>query len=69
MRKEGVPKFCPDCRGTGIDEKKTIVARKQECDSHCRIRCWMCNGNGLNPDYFFRWYDDPLWQHEVKASK
>lgn len=46
---------CEDCSGTGRDEAKTIVMRKRECDHIPYVRCWTCNGNGLDPAKFFRW--------------
>jgi DnaJ-class molecular chaperone len=45
---------CPDCKGTGADAKKTAIHRKKEGDKHSYIRCWTCNGNGLDPSAFFR---------------
>lgn len=49
------PRDCPDCLGTGADKAKTDAARKSGAiDSRSYIRCWNCNGNGLNPMHFFR---------------
>lgn len=46
--------LCPDCRGTGADRAKTIAARQRgDCDSSAYIRCWACNGNGLDPAAYF----------------
>jgi hypothetical protein len=44
---------CKDCNGTGADPKKTEVYMKtisyKMQGGH--IRCWTCNGNGLEPTY------------------
>lgn len=51
---------CPDCRGTGADDKKTKKALKQgRIDRGSYIRCWTCNGNGLDPATYFRWGPHP----------
>lgn len=48
------PMYCPDCKGTGQDAEKTKKARKTGvCDKHSYIRCWNCNGNGLDPWAYF----------------
>lgn len=45
---------CKDCKGSGMDATKTQAARKTGlCDKHSYVRCWMCNGNGLDPEAFF----------------
>lgn len=46
--------LCPDCKGTGADAAKTAAMQKREGDRHAYIRCWSCNGNGLDPTAFFR---------------
>ena len=44
--------ICTDCNGTGANAAKTAAARKTgACDKHSYIRCWTCNGNGLEPAY------------------
>jgi hypothetical protein len=48
---------CPQCNGTGCDEAKTAAMRKREPASTGSIRCWNCNGNGLDPAAYFRWND------------
>lgn len=48
--------LCTDCGGTGADRSKTIAARKTgSIDGRSYIRCWACNGNGLDPAAYFRW--------------
>lgn len=50
------PHNCPQCRGTGVDAERTRQARKSGlCDKHSYIRCWNCNGNGLDPSAYFNW--------------
>lgn len=50
------PIYCPDCKGTGADAKKTADARRKGLlDGGAYIRCWTCNGNGLDPAAYFRW--------------
>lgn len=47
--------LCTDCNGTGADAAKTMAARKSgQADSRSYIRCWTCNGNGLDPAAYFR---------------
>lgn len=49
---------CTDCNGTGADAKKTAAARKNgRCDDLSYVRCWTCNGNGLDPAAFFDWHE------------
>lgn len=48
------PKYCEYCNGTGADAKATAEMRKKETSATGYIRCWNCNGNGLNPLHFFR---------------
>lgn len=47
-------KFCKACGGTGRDEAKT---KKAGCYDGSYVRCWECNGNGLDPAEFFSWGD------------
>ncbi len=42
---------CLDCNGTGADAKKTAARNKLESSATGYIRCWTCNGNGLDPVY------------------
>lgn len=43
---------CTDCNGTGADAAKTVAARADgRIDGKAYIRCWTCNGNGLEPIY------------------
>lgn len=43
---------CAHCNGTGADATKTKAARRAgTIDSRAYVRCWMCNGNGLEPAY------------------
>ena len=49
------PKYCPDCKGTGTDAAKTAALYKREPRASGTIRCWTCNGNGLDPAAYFRW--------------
>lgn len=43
---------CEDCNGTGANAAKTEAARKSGvCDKYSYIRCWTCNGNGIEPAY------------------
>lgn len=46
------PKLCKACRGTGADAAKT---KKAGCSDGSYVRCWECNGNGLDPAEYFRW--------------
>ena len=44
--------ICKYCNGSGADAAKTAAARKRgDCDHRSHVRCWMCNGNGLEPPY------------------
>ncbi len=46
---------CPNCGGSGADKKKTDAARRAgNIDAKSYIRCWNCNGHGLDPIKFFR---------------
>ena len=43
-------RLCPDCNGTGRDEAKTKDMRKRGLiDAPAYVRCWTCNGNGVEP--------------------
>lgn len=53
---------CPSCNGTGRDEQKTAAHVERDAEFRHRvkchgsyIRCWNCNGNGLDPAAYFRW--------------
>lgn len=47
--------LCPDCNGTGADRARTLAARRRgSCDRGSYVRCWTCNGNGLDPTAYFR---------------
>lgn len=49
--------LCPDCGGTGADAAKTSSAYKTgvlSSSSGGYIRCWACNGNGLDPAAYFK---------------
>lgn len=47
--------LCPHCNGTGADIARTRAMRKTgHIDSRSYIRCWNCNGNGLDPAAYFR---------------
>lgn len=47
--------LCPLCDGTGADRARTLAARRTgQCDRASYIRCWNCNGNGLDPAAYFR---------------
>ncbi len=50
-----MPHYCPDCHGSGADAAKTAKHRKSSGDRHSTVRCWTCNGNGLDPAAYFRW--------------
>ncbi len=52
---KSISKNCEECNGSGRDEAATKAMYKRESSSTGYIRCWNCNGNGLNPAYFFRW--------------
>ncbi len=45
---------CPDCKGTGADTAKTLAAPRSDTGY---VRCWTCNGNGLDPAAYFRTAD------------
>lgn len=50
------PCKCDACGGTGRDESKTAAAiERRQIDAPAYIRCWPCNGNGLDPAKFFNW--------------
>ena len=41
---------CPDCNGTGVDHEKTAQYKRDNPPGFRSgyIRCWSCQGNGLN---------------------
>jgi DnaJ-class molecular chaperone len=44
---------CKDCSGTGVDSVKQVQYEKT-IDFKLQggtVRCWSCNGNGLEPYY------------------
>ncbi len=45
-------KLCTDCKGTGADIKKTLKLKSWETGY---VRCWTCNGGGLDPAEYFCW--------------
>ena len=54
--------YCVDCNGTGKDTAKTEAHAKRDAEFRHRVkhhgtyvRCWSCNGNGLDPAEFFTW--------------
>lgn len=52
--------LCSDCKGTGADIARTLEKDRKErrVPKEYRggyIRCWTCNGNGLDPAEYFRW--------------
>ncbi len=50
--------LCSHCHGTGADPDRTFAARRTgDCDDRSYIRCWNCNGNGLDPAAYFRYSD------------
>jgi DnaJ-class molecular chaperone len=48
--------LCPDCKGTGANIKKTLKIASWDSGY---VRCWSCNGSGLDPAELFRWGDHP----------
>lgn len=48
VRPELNPNRCRACAGTGKDPNKPKVDEGY-------IRCWECNGNGLDPAAYFTW--------------
>lgn len=53
---------CPDCGGSGRDERKTAARAKEDAEFRHRVkhhgtyvRCWTCNGKGSDPAAYFRW--------------
>ena len=51
---------CPDCKGTGRDEKKTeAMLRGRIIDPGSYVRCWTCHGNGSDPASYFDWHEKP----------
>lgn len=55
MPTKSEPHYCPECNGTGADQKKTQAMRKREPSSSGYVSCWNCTGNGLDPVAYFRW--------------
>lgn len=47
---------CDDCKGAGTVLRR--IGGRPNAPLH-RVRCWTCNGNGLDPAKFFRWGDHP----------
>lgn len=45
-------RLCPDCKGTGANIEKTLAMKPHETGY---IRCWTCNGGGLDPAEYFDW--------------
>lgn len=57
--------LCPVCKGTGADAAKTAAMyRSGGYSGH--IRCWNCNGNGLDPAAYFRF--SPAAQHNTRSA-
>jgi len=59
--------ICEDCGGTGRDANKTAALAKEDAEFRHRVkhhgsyvRCWSCNGNGLDPAAYFRWGPHPV---------
>jgi DnaJ-class molecular chaperone len=48
-----MPKYCEACRGTGRDDKRTRELGLKRGDGY--VRCWTCNGGGLDPTEFYTW--------------
>lgn len=48
--------LCASCKGTGADIAKTMKLTPSDTGY---IRCWDCNGQGLDPAEYFRWGDHP----------
>jgi DnaJ-class molecular chaperone len=46
--------LCPSCNGTGADAEKTM---HKDVTKGSYVRCWDCNGNGLDPSAYFRFKD------------
>jgi DnaJ-class molecular chaperone len=53
-------RVCSVCNGTGIDAIKTKAYHKTSSDKGGYIRCWNCNGNGLNPLNNIAWASPTL---------
>lgn len=51
--------YCEDCKGTGRDEAKTRALYQKDRYATGYIRCWTCNGGGLDPSAYFRWGPHP----------
>lgn len=60
--------LCSDCNGTGANKAKTLTARRGGAiDRRSYIRCWTCNGNGLDPAAYFRWSRNAASGDAVRA--
>ena len=60
--------LCSDCNGTGADRAKTLEARRRGlADGRSYVRCWTCNGNGLDPAAYFRWSRNAAAGDAVRA--
>jgi DnaJ-class molecular chaperone len=44
--------LCSACKGTGADIEKTMKLTSSDSGY---VRCWTCNGNGLDSAEYFRW--------------
>ena len=61
--------LCSDCNGTGADRDRTLNARRRgQADRGSYIRCWTCNGNGLDPAAYFQWSLNVAAGDAVRAS-
>jgi hypothetical protein len=45
---KSIDKYCKPCKGTGIKDAKIN-------NDGTYYRCWHCNGNGLDPAFYFNW--------------
>jgi DnaJ-class molecular chaperone len=66
---------CPDCHGTGRDEKKTVALAKKDGEFKHRVKhhgtyvmCWTCNGSGADAAEYFRW-SDPVTSTSSTCSR
>lgn len=55
---------CPDCNGTGKSIEKTAALARADAEFRHRakhhgsyVRCWSCNGNGIDSVAAFNWGD------------
>lgn len=58
--------LCKSCNGTGRDATKTAALARKDAEFAHRakehgsyVRCWECNGNGLDPAEYFRFGKHP----------